>query len=169
MGWLGRVMAAVAALCAVAACDPAGKPYEDLRLAKLKVGESTEQDAVRLFGAPAAVRKTPTGKGLVYPLGPEGVHTLLLKFGADGRYQGREDLLTSENFAQVKAGMTGGEVAAILGPPGRVQAYSLKKQSAWEWRFQSGVETKLFVVMFDDTEHVISSAVEDDPRRQGGG
>ena len=168
MGWLGRTVAAVAALFAVAACDPAGKPYEDLRLAKLKVGESTEQDVVHLFGAPAAIRKTGAGKGLVYPLGPEGVHTLLLKFGPDGRYQGREDLLTRDNFGQVKPGQLGDEVAAILGPPGRVMSYSLKKQSAWEWRFQDGHETRLFVVMFDDRGRVVSTAVEDDPRRQGG-
>ncbi len=168
MGWLGRLMAALAALFAVAACDPTGRPYEDLRLGKLKVGESTEQDVVRLFGAPAAVRTTPAGKGLVYPLGPEGVHTLLIKLGPDGRYQGREDLLTRENFGQVQAGMQGDGVAAILGPPGRVMSYSLKKQSAWEWRFQDGHETKLFVVTFDDMGRVVGTAVEDDPRRQGG-
>lgn len=168
MGWLGRVIAAAAALFSVAACDPGGKPYEDVRLARLKVGESTEQDVVRLFGAPAAVRALPAGKGLVYPLGPEGAHTLLLRIGADGRYQGREDLLTRENFGRVSAGMSRDEVAALLGPPGSTQTYSLKQQSAWEWRFLDGSETRLFVVMFDATGRVVSTAVEEDPRRSGG-
>jgi outer membrane protein assembly factor BamE (lipoprotein component of BamABCDE complex) len=167
MGWFRSVVAAVAALFSVAACDPGGQAYEDLRLARLKVGESTEQDVVRLFGPPAAIRALPTGKGLVYPLGPEGAHTLLLRIGADGRYQGRENLLTRENFGRVGPGLSGEEVTALLGPPGRVQPYALKKQTAWEWRFQDGMDTRIFVVIFDAAGRVVSTAVEEDPRRQG--
>ena len=168
MGWFGRLIAAVAAIFSVAACDPSGKPYEDVRLARLKVGESTEQDVVRLFGAPAAVRTLPAGKGLVYPLGPEGAHTLLLRIDADGRYQGRENLLTRENFARIAAGMRTDEVTALLGPAGRTQAYPLKRQSALEWRFLDGQDTRLFVVMIDDAGRVVSTAIEEDPRRSGG-
>jgi outer membrane protein assembly factor BamE (lipoprotein component of BamABCDE complex) len=169
MGWIGRVMAAVAALFSVAACDPSGQAYEDLRLARLKVGESTEQDVMRLFGTPAAVRTLPAGKGLVYPLGPEGAHTLLLRIGSDGRYQGRENLLTRENFGRVAPGMSGDEITALLGPPGRVQPYALKQQTAWEWRFLDGMDTRMFVVMFNSAGRVVSTAIEEDPRRQGGG
>lgn len=168
MRWLGRAMAALAALFSVAACDPAGRAYEDIRLARLKVGESTEQDVVRLFGTPVAVRTMPDGKGLVYPLGPEGAHTLLLKIGPDGRYRGREDLLTRANFARVAPGQTRDEVQALLGPPGRTQEYSLKRQTAWEWRFvEQGGETRLFVVMFDADGRVVATAIEEDPRRLG--
>ncbi|MGZ9030981.1 MAG: hypothetical protein ACXW2G_06385 [Burkholderiaceae bacterium] len=169
MGWLGWVIAAVAALFSVAACDPGGQPYEDLRLARLKVGESTEQDVVRLFGVPTAVRSLPSGKGLVYPLGPEGAHTLLLRIGADGRYQGRENLLTRDNFGRITPGMAGEQVTALLGPPGRREPYALKQQTAWEWRFLDGNDTRLFVVMFDSSGRVVSSAIEEDPRRMGGG
>ena len=169
MRWLGRAIAAVVALFSVAACDPSGQPYEDLRLSRLKVGESTEQDVVRLFGAPTAVRSLPSGKGLVYPLGPQGAHTLLLRIGADGRYQGRENLLTRENFGRVTPGMPGDQVTALLGPPGSRQSYPLKQQSAWEWRFLDGNDTRLFVVMFDATGRVVSTAIEEDPSRLGGG
>jgi outer membrane protein assembly factor BamE (lipoprotein component of BamABCDE complex) len=169
MGRFGRAIAALAALVAVAACDPGGQPYEDLRLARLKPGESTEQDVVRLFGAPTAVRTLAAGKGLVYPLGPEGAHTLLLRIGADGRYQGRENLLTRENFGRVAPGMAGEQVTAVLGPPGRREGYPLKKQTAWEWRFLDGQDTRLFVVMFDSTGRVVSTTIEEDPRRLGGG
>jgi outer membrane protein assembly factor BamE (lipoprotein component of BamABCDE complex) len=167
MGWFGGVLAAVAALSLVAACDPSGQAYEDLRLTRMKVGESTEQDVVRLFGSPAAVRAMPAGKGLVYPLGPQGAHTLLLRIGADGRYQGRENLLTRENFGRVGPGMSGEEVKALLGPPGSVQGYPLKKQTAWEWRFLDGQDTRMFVVMFDAAGRVVSTAIEEDPRRHG--
>ena len=169
MGWVGRALAALAALFSVAACDPSGQPYEDLRLARLKVGESTEHDVVRLFGTPAAVRALPSGKGLIYPLGPQGAHTLLLRIGADGRYQGRENLLTRENFDRVQAGMTQEAVGDLLGPPGGKQFYALKQQTAWEWRFLDGPFTKLFVVMFDAAGRVVSTAIEEDPFRQGGG
>ena len=168
MGWFGQVVAAVGALLLVAACDPSGQAYEDLRLTRLKVGESTEQDVVRLFGPAAAVRTLPAGKGLVYPLGPQGAHTLLLRIGPDGRYQGRENLLTRENFARVGPGMSSEEVTALLGPPGGVQRYPLKKLTAWEWRFQDGIDTRMFVVMFDPAQRVASTAVEEDPRRHGG-
>lgn len=167
MGWFGRVVAAAAALFSMTACDPAGRPYEDVRLMQLKVGQSTEQDIIRLFGAPAAVRASPQGRGLVYPLGPEGAHTLLLRVGPDGRYQGREDLLSRENFGRVAAGMTREEVGALLGPPGRVQAYALKRQTAWEWRFLDGMQTRMFVVTFDDDGRVVSSSIEEDLSRIG--
>lgn len=86
------------------ACDPGGQVYEDLRLAQLKVGQSTEDDVRRIFGPPDSVRAGDGGKGLVYPLGPEGAHTLLIRIGADGRYQGREDLLTRANFGRIQKG-----------------------------------------------------------------
>jgi outer membrane protein assembly factor BamE (lipoprotein component of BamABCDE complex) len=168
--WIGRALAMLAAVFSVAACDSSGRVYEDLRLARLKAGESTEQDVVRLFGAPAAVRALDDGaKGLVYPLGPEGAHTLLIRIGRDGRYAGREDLLTRENFARVHSGMNENEVNALLGPPGRTQPLVLKRQVAWEWRFLDGQETRMFVVMFDADGRVVSTAIEEDPRRQGGG
>lgn len=167
MGWFGRAAATVAALFSVAACDPSGQAYEDLRLMRLKAGESTEQDVVRLFGQPAAVRNLPSGKGLVYPLGPEGAHTLLLRIGADGRYQGRENLLTRENFARIGPGMSGDEVNALIGPPGSVQGYPLKKLTAREWRFLDGQDTRMFVVMLDAAGRVVSTAIEEDPRRLG--
>jgi len=168
MGWVGRLLAALAAIFSVAACDPQGQPYEDVRLARLKAGESTEQDVVRLFGPPFAVRTLPSGKGLVYPLGPQGAHTLLLRIGADGRYQGRENLLTRENFGRVHAGMAQDAVVDLLGPPGARQSYALKQQTAWEWRFLDGLDTRMYVVMFDAAGRVVSTAIEEDPRRQGG-
>lgn len=164
----GRRWAVLAALCLTVACDPGGRPYEDLRLARLQPGVSSEQEVTALFGPPAAVRTLPDGRGLVYPLGPEGAHTLLLRIGPDGRYQGHEDLLTRANFARVAPGMSGAEVTALLGPPARTQPYALSGQTAWEWRFLDVQETRLFVAMFDADGRVASTAVEDDPRRQGG-
>jgi hypothetical protein len=141
---------------------------EDLRLLKLKAGVSTEQDVRSLFGAPAAVRESGGTRGLVYPLGPEGLHTLLLKIGADGKYLGHENLLTRANFENVKPGLRQSEVQQLLGPPGSSQQYALKQQQAWEWRFLDAQETRMFVVMLDAAGIVVSTAIEEDPRRSGG-
>jgi outer membrane protein assembly factor BamE (lipoprotein component of BamABCDE complex) len=167
MGWWARVLTAVAALVVVAACDPSGRAYEDLRLARLKVGESTEQDVRKLFGDPHAVRDIPGGKGLVYPLGPEGLHTLLIKIGSDGKYQGREDLLTRANFQHVYPGMKQADVLTVLGPPGRAQIYKMKNETAWEWRFKDGAESRVFVVMFNAAGQVVSTAIEETPHSGG--
>jgi len=157
----------IGSLIALLACDPSGRAYEDMRLEQLKEGVSTEQEVRRLFGAPSAVRQTAGGKGLVYPLGPEGPHTLLIRIDGDGRYQGRENLLTRENFDRVARGQKEKDVIDLLGPPGRTQKYALKRETAWEWRFLDGNEVRLYVVMFDATGTVVSSTIEEDPRRSG--
>jgi outer membrane protein assembly factor BamE (lipoprotein component of BamABCDE complex) len=158
-----------ALIVGMVACDSGGRVLEDLRLARLKEGQSTEQDVRAAFGPPQAVRETAGGgKGYVYPLGPEGAHTLLLKIDERGIYRGREDLLTRENFGRVTAGMKESDVVALLGPPGRRQAYQLKQETAWEWRFNDGAETRMFVVMFNTSGQVVSTAIEEDPRRTGG-
>lgn len=150
------------------ACDPSGAPLDDLRLARLKPGQSTEADVLRLFGQADMVRPRPSGHGLVYPLGPEGAVTLLIEIDGAGLYQGASNLLTPANFAQVRPGMSGVEVQALLGRPGSSQSYRLQKQSTWSWRFLDQPTTRLFVVTFDDRGKVVLAGVEDDSRTQGG-
>jgi outer membrane protein assembly factor BamE (lipoprotein component of BamABCDE complex) len=165
-----RALVLWALIAGLTACDSGGRVLEDLRLARLKEGQSTEQDVRAAFGPPQAVHQTAGGgKGFVYPLGPEGAHTLLLKIDERGIYRGREDLLTRENFKRVVAGAKESEVVALLGPPGRRQAYQLKQETAWEWRFNDGADTRMFVVMFNAAGQVVSTAIEEDPRRTGGG
>jgi outer membrane protein assembly factor BamE (lipoprotein component of BamABCDE complex) len=158
----------LAAAIALSACDSRGKAFEDLRLARLNEGQSSEQDVRRVFGDPAAVRDITGGKGLIYPLGPEGAHTLLLKIDGKGIYRGREDLLTRGNFERVTPGLKELDVLVMLGRPGRAERYPLKQQSSWEWRFLDGHETRLFVATFDARGTVVYTAVEEDPRRFGG-
>ena len=158
----------LASAIALSACDSRGKAFEDLRLARLNEGQSSEQDVRKLFGDPAAVRDITGGKGLIYPLGPEGAHTLLMKIDGKGIYQGREDLLTRSNFARITPGLKELDVLVMLGRPGRAERYPLKQQASWEWRFLDGHETRLFLVTFDASGTVVSTSVEDDPRRFGG-
>ncbi len=167
MRWLWAVSAAVL-FSSLGACDSRGQVYEDVRLARLTEGKSTEAEVRKLFGEPTAVRDVTGGKGFVYPLGPEGPHTLLIKIDAGGKYQGREDLLARRNLDRITPGMKELDVLVALGRPARSQKYALKRQSAWEWRFLDGGQTRVFVVTFDETGTVVNSAVEDDPSRYGG-
>ena len=163
-----QVVLVIASLMSLLACDPRGHAYEDVRLARLTEGESTERDVRKLFGVPSATRELAGGKGLVYPLGPEGPHTLLLRIDANGRYQGRENILTRANFNRVASGQRQIDVLGLLGPPGRTERYALKQETAWEWRFLDGNDTRLLVVTFDNGGTVVGSAIEEDPRRSGG-
>lgn len=143
------------------ACDFRGRGYEDERLGRLSVGESTEQDVRRTFGTPSAVREMSGGKGLIYPLGPAKPHTLLIKLDAAGKYQGHEDLLTRENFARFRQGMNKVEVLGAFGQPTRSEKQAAQQQATWEWRFLDAGKPKLFVVKFDSRGRAISSAIED--------
>ncbi len=166
--YLVKSLLVVASALALIACDSRGRAYEDVRLMRLTEGESTDQDVRKLFGAPAAVRDLNGGKGLVYPLGPEGAHTLLMKIDAKGKYQGRDDLLTRSNFDRVTRGMKEVDVLVMLGRPGRAERFPLKQQSSWEWRFVDGGTERMFVVTFDERGTVVNTAIEEDPRRSGG-
>ena len=158
----------VATAIALLACDPRGRAYEDLRLARLTEGKSTEQDVRKLFGEPTSVSNIAGDKRLIYPLGPEGPHTLSIRIDASGKYQGREDLLTRANFDRVYGGMKEVEVLAMFGRPTRAERYPLQQHTAWEWRFLDGGETRVFVVTFNASGSVVKSAIEEDPRRFGG-
>lgn len=112
----------ITSLASLIACDSSGRAYEDVRLAQLKPGESTEQDVRRLFGAPSALRAVGGDKGLVYPLGPEGAFTLLIKIDGNGKYQGRENLLTRDNFNRIVSGQKQSDVLEMLGRLGGLRS-----------------------------------------------
>ncbi len=152
------------ALLSLLAC---GRNYEDERLSRLTEGESTEQDVRKIFGTPSAVRDMPGGKGLIYPLAPKKMHTLLMKIDAAGKYQGREDLLTRTNFARFRQGMNKVDVLAMFGQPTRSEKHPSKQQTAWEWRFLDAGNPKVFIVTFDLRGRAVSSAIEDDSGRTG--
>lgn len=158
-------LAAIFVTVVLAGCNPSG--LEDPRLSRLKVGESTEQDVRKLFGNPEAVRDIPGGKGLVYPLGPEGPYTLMLKIDANGKYQDRENLLTRTNFDHIYPGMKQAQVLALLGRPGNTQSFRLKQQVDWDWKFVERGSVRTFVVTFDKTGAVVSTATEEGTRRSG--
>jgi outer membrane protein assembly factor BamE (lipoprotein component of BamABCDE complex) len=79
-------------------------------------------------------------------------------------------VLHPKYFEQVRPGMSVAEVRALLGRPAVKEAYALKKEEVWDWRWLDGPSRKLFRVTFDFDGRVVSAATLDDPRElhQGG-
>lgn len=152
----------------LAACQPSGAPLEDLRLAHLSPGHSSESQVRQLFGEPDEERRTADGRELIYPLGPEGAVTLALRIDREGRYQGVANLLVPANFQRIRPGMSEPEVIAILGRPGARKHYPLAGDTSLSWRYLDQPNTRMFVVDFGPDGRVLRSGSEDDPRVSGG-
>lgn len=104
----------------------------------LVAGESTEADVRRWMGQPDLVWEEEDGsRVLEYPRGPMGMETYFVSIGADGRYREIRQVLTPENFGQLKPGMDRDQVRQILGRPGETARFSLSKEEVWSWRHRA--------------------------------
>jgi len=147
---------AVLALCALGACSGYGG-------AGLVVDRDTESDVVRTMGAPAMEWTNADGsRQLVYPRGPGGVHTFMVRIDADGKLSGIQNVLTEEVFAQVRSGLDADAVLRILGPsyPGWTTYYPARNELAWEWRYcDEWRRLARFDVLFDATTRTVRSSM----------
>jgi hypothetical protein len=139
----------------------------DLRpLQGLEAGVSTEDDVRTRLGAPAAVHEDGNGaRTLEYPRQPAGQVNYMVSIGPDGRVTALRQVLNPTEFAKVTPGLTKQEVRRLLGRPAKVQAYALKAEEVWDWRFASGTEGRLFSVTFDADGRVVSTATTRDPHQ----
>lgn len=147
--FLRRILLSVAVL-SISACDRQGRPIEEFGLDKLSKGISSEGDVRGVMGRPEIVWEEEDGSRILeYPKGPEGARTWRFVIDKDGKLRDYRQILTQENFARIKPGMTKDEVRRVLGKPRSVAEYKLKNEEAWDWRYLSGTETRLFNVHFD--------------------
>ena len=154
---LCRLLTAAALGLALAACD-------NQRIAKLEEGVATEADVRREFGEPAAVYAEDAGaRTFEYPRQPEGRRNYMITIGADGKMSALRQVLTAENFARVRNGMDQAQVRRLLGKPARAQAYPLKNEEVWDWRFLDGGQNRSFSVTFDAGGRVSAQAIGPDP------
>jgi outer membrane protein assembly factor BamE (lipoprotein component of BamABCDE complex) len=146
---LGGFMLAVVALLTVG-CDKQGNPVQEFGLDKLEKGISSESDVRMVMGQPETVWEDDEGgRALQYPKGPEGVRTWEFTIDKHGKLKDYRQLLTEENFARIKTGMTKDTVRRMLGKPRTVQQYKLKNEEAWDWRYLTGTNQRFFNVHFD--------------------
>ena len=150
----------------IGACDQQGRPIQEFGLDKLSKGISTEGDVRSVMGQPDMVREEGDGsRTLEYPKGPAGHRTWFFTIGKDGKLMDYRQVLTEENFARIKPGMSMDEVRRTLGKPRSVAQYKLKNEEVWDWAYlQSTQKTRLFNVHFDmSTRAVTRMSMSEDP------
>lgn len=151
-------------LCSLLMFGCNGRVVEDFGLEKLSKGISTEADVRSAMGEPAMVWAEDNGsRTLEYPKGPEGHRTFMVNLDAQGIFQAYTQVLTPQNFATIKAGMSRDQVRRILGKPRTIVKFGLKNEEVWDWRYLEGPTTeRFFNVHFDvDTGSVTQTSVTD--------
>jgi len=99
----------------------------------------TRDQLVARMGQPAAQRQMNGGTTtrLEFPRGPYGLHTWFVDLDAGGHAIRSEQVLTEENFNQIKPGMDREEVLQRLGRPGVAQALGRSRGHVWSYRYES--------------------------------
>lgn len=174
--WL--TAACVGAMLASAGCDQheseqamgklkaffnAIKP-DALLLKGLTPGVTTEAQVRDQMGQPETERLyKDRSKRLEYPRGPQGTTTYMVDIDAQGKLVAVTQVLTAQNFAKVRIGMTEDEVRQLLGKPGEVAFYRLKPETVWSWRWEEGGATgdAFFNVHFDASGVVYTTSRSD--------
>lgn len=146
---LQLLLLSIAGLLAVA-CDQSGRPVEQVGLDKLTRGLSTESDVRMVMGQPHSVWEESDGSRMLeYPKGPEGARTWIFRIDQFGKLQNYQQVLTPENFARIKPGMSKEEVRRILGTPGSTMQFERKNEEGWTWRYLDGTDNRYFHAYFD--------------------
>jgi hypothetical protein len=113
--------------------------------ASLVVGQSREADVRAAMGAPARERQLPDGdRQLYYPRQPLGHENYRVTLAPDGTVRSVEQLLTEENFARLRPGMTQAEVEQQLGRHAETMSFPNLQEDVLSWRFYDGVNTPMF-------------------------
>jgi hypothetical protein len=137
---------------------------DSLLLKGLTPGVSTLDDVRQQMGKPETERVFDDGsRRLEYPRGPQGLNTYMVDIGPSGRLVAITQVLTAENFAKIRVGMNEDEVRQLLGKPGQIAAFRLKKETVWSWKWLEGGVTQeaYFNVHFGPDERVVTTSRSD--------
>jgi len=146
-------------LLTLAACDPQ-------RISELEEGVSTEADVLERFGAPEVIWNGPGGeRTFEYNRQPAGQQNYMISIGPDGRMTALRQVLNPATFAKVRPGMTMEDVHHLLGKPMKVTPYALKREVAWDWRYQQPPNTSMvFTVWSGPDDQVLRAGSAPDPQ-----
>jgi outer membrane protein assembly factor BamE (lipoprotein component of BamABCDE complex) len=137
---------------------------DTMLLKGLVPGVTTEAQIRDQMGQPETESRFPDGsKHLYYPRGPQGTTSYRIDIDAQGKLIAVTQLLTAENFAKVRIGMSQEDVRELLGKPGEVAVYPLKPETVWSWKWQEGGPSgdAFFNVHFDPSGHVYTTSRSD--------
>ena len=130
---------------------------------RLEPGRAEVADIVAVMGQPRMQWTNPDGSlRLAFPRGPAGTHTYMADFGADGKLQRIENVLTPTGFSRIAAGMNEEQVLRVLGPPepSWTLYFKARDELVWEWRYcDDWNEPARFNVLFDATQAVVRSTL----------
>lgn len=162
--WLGAV--GLGAVLALAGCDK-------VAMDSLKPGVSSEGDVIAALGQPERIwQEADGGRTLEYNRQPYGIVNYMIRIAPSGTMTALNQVLTQENFARIKPGMTQEQVRYILGKPAMETPYKLSRTVVWVWRFEQIPSLKKgFYVTFDQGGRVQSAAEgpePDGPELRGG-
>ena len=151
-------LAAIAAALLLAGCDPQ-------RISELEEGVATEADVRARFGQPEQVWDGPGGARVFeYNRQPAGQKNYMITIGPEGRMSALRQVLNPDNFARVQPGMMMEEVRRMLGKPAKAITYSLKNETAWDWRYLQPPNTPMvFTVWFNPDMRVLRTTSGPDP------
>lgn len=129
----------------------------------LVLGVSSDADVIQLMGEPAMRFAEPDGSQLlVYPRGPAGFQTYMLRIDAQGVLTSRENVLDQKHFARLQPGMTQDQVLRIIGPPWPdwTMYFAARDELVWEWRWCDDFnEPARFNVLFDGSSGKLRSTL----------
>ena len=100
--------------------------------------------------------------------GRNGPRTVFPVIGTDGRLVRVRNVLVPGTFSSVRPTLSRADVRRHLGRPGGEQAYTLKRQTVWEWKFVGeGPGTQVFYVAFDEPNRLVATGIPDPALRSG--
>ena len=74
-------------------------------------------------------------------------------------------VLNPANFARIQPGMMMEDVRRLLGKPAKAMTYSLKQETAWDWRYLEPPNTAMvFTVWFSSDDRVLRTSSAPDPQ-----
>jgi hypothetical protein len=130
----------------------------------LPPGSSSAQ-AIQQLGEPTGrhAGEEEGGVRLEFARGPYGLHTYMLEFDANDRLLRWEQVLTENNFLELKIGMSKAEVLRRIGRPSNVQFLSRQQHQLWSYRYETPF-CIWFQVSLDTSDKVAELGHNMDPR-----
>lgn len=155
------LMGLTTCLLGLAGCDQQA-------IVELNEGVSTEADVRAKFGEPEKVWDGENGVRIFeYNRQPAGHRNYMISIGPDGKMTALRQVLTPANFAKVQPGMMMEEVRKLLGKPGKVVPYELKKETYYNWRYLNGNTSMIFSAVMDSNLRVLRTETMNDPEGDG--
>ena len=136
----------VAAVVVLAGC--AAAPY------RLAPGTTAEEVRTRLGEPRESWKEANGGTTWVYPTGPAGYYTYMVRLDPSGRVSAVDQVLDDRTFARIELyKTTEDDVRHLIGPPWRTDHFPRQNQTVWDyyvrddWSYQYPVH---FYVTFND-------------------